>query len=192
MGLALLVALALIAIGIGAMLAQEPRPGRQPDGGNPGRRSDLQSLRAATDVELAEEVLPYTGGLPLPPAPRAEQPAPAPAEPAEEVPVPTGTDTVSATGGAPGTVVVQWDLRGGGEERLRAMLGEERFRATTPCLRVYDTDSAWMQTVELNGQGDRPIITGLEPGRRYLIALERRSPEGLHYLIALSQPVTAP
>jgi len=69
------------------------------------------------------------------------------------------------------------------------MLGTDRFQATVPGLRVFDVAGGGAQDVDVSLDGGETLVSGLAPGRRYVVALERRSPAGDRYLIAVSSPV---
>ena len=162
------------------------------------RRPQGTVIAAGTDLELGEEVAPALTAEPVPgPAPvRAPDPgsldrtfeADGAGDPGQN-PEPEQPDVIEAIADGPGRLRVRWELRGRGEQRLQAMLGERRFLATQPCVRVFDTGGGQVHTVDLSLPGDGTLVRGLQPGRRYVVALERRSPEGDHYLIALSVPV---
>lgn len=196
MGYPLLVALALIAAGL-LFMAAETRARRRHTA---ARRPQAPVLAAGTEMELAEEVAPGPTAEPFTAPAAAPPPEPDALDPAfeadeadgwEHAPEPEQPDVIEAVANGPGVLQVQWALRGRGEERLRTMLGERRFGATQPTLRVFDTERGQVHAEDLSLPGESAQVGGLEPGRRYVVALERRSPEGDRYLIALSAPIEA-
>ncbi len=196
MGFPLLLALALIATGL-LFMAAEARARRRHAS---GRRPQGPMLAGGPDMELAEEVAPGPAAEPALEPPAAPPPDPGTldqafeadaADDGEQAPEPEQPDVVEAAADGPGVLRVRWELCGRDEERLRTMLGERRFRATQPCLRVFDTVGGQVHAADLSFPGDGTVVRGLQPGRRYVVALERRSPEGDRYLIALSAPVEA-
>ncbi|HEY8346819.1 MAG TPA: DUF4912 domain-containing protein [Symbiobacteriaceae bacterium] len=100
----------------------------------------------------------------------------------------------------PRSLYVYWDVDTPQERRLRAMLGEDQWHRTTPCLRVFDVTGDSLQSFEGHTQViDLPegatyafITQGLQPGRRYMVSLARRTPDGIFYMIHHSDPVTMP
>jgi hypothetical protein len=120
----------------------------------------------------------------------------------EVMPLPAnyGEDAVIAMVRNPRSLYVYWDRSGYGEENLRAMLGDE-WEQTTPCLRLFDVTSgaypgqsgghSW--TIETDDHHDHWFINnGIEPGHRYVVSYERRTPDGEYYMLSHSGPVQMP
>lgn len=145
----------------------------------PEAQDDLTDIPNGAMPRTASAAL--DSGLELP---AAEEVAEAPVEP--EGP---GTP-VTAIPRNPQSLYVSWERPERGEARLRAVLGPDRFQATVPCLRAFDLQSDRHLAVDLGEEDDHCFLQGLEPGHRYVVTIERRSPEGLRYLLALSPPVS--
>lgn len=121
----------------------------------------------------------------------------------EEIPLPSSyeEDIVMALVRNPRSVYVYWDRSGDGEENLEAMLGEEQWKTTVPCLRVYDlTTGAYpglpngrIWTIPLGEYDDHWFIHDIvEPGKQYVFSFERMLPDGRFFTIAQSTPVLMP
>ncbi|HYG56696.1 MAG TPA: DUF4912 domain-containing protein, partial [Symbiobacteriaceae bacterium] len=101
----------------------------------------------------------------------------------------------------PRSLYVYWERYGHGEENLRGLLGEDAFRQTAPCLRVFDVssgafpgqDSGHCLTIDVSEDTDHWFVNdGIVPGRRYIASFGRRTPEGRYYLMSHSPAVETP
>ncbi|MFZ5813967.1 MAG: DUF4912 domain-containing protein [Bacillota bacterium] len=110
----------------------------------------------------------------------------------DPLPADYGEDAVVAIVRNPRSLYVYWERAGGGEERLRAMLGDAVYRTTIPCLRLFDVTTGGAFAVDLAEHDDHWFVHGLEPGHRYVVSFERRTEDGRYYLLALSSPVSLP
>lgn len=121
----------------------------------------------------------------------------------EPIPLPDryGEDMVVAMVRNPRSLYVYWERNGHGDENLRAMLGDEAWPRTVPVLRIFDVTSGAYpgQTggrsfvIEVHEHDDHWFINeGIEPGRRYVVSYERRTPDGQYYMLTHSNPVSTP
>lgn len=109
-----------------------------------------------------------------------------------ELPSHYATDLVTALVRNPRSLYVYWERGGGGEERLKEMLGDGAYQQTIPCLRLFEIEGGGSRTIDLAERDDHWFINDLAPGRKYVVSFERRSPDGRCYLVALSSPVQTP
>lgn len=137
-------------------------------------RPDFET--GAEMVTFRPEAQPGWGSL--------QQHDPLPAEYAE--------DGVTAIVRNPRSLYAYWEKGGGGEQRLRAMLGDAAFKKTIPCLRLFDVSTEGAVTIDVGEQDDHWFINNLEPGHRYVLSFERRTEDGRYYLLSLSSPVSTP
>lgn len=110
----------------------------------------------------------------------------------DELPADYGEDVITAIVRNPRSLYVFWERSGGGEQRLREMLGEAAYRETIACLRVFDLTATVDFTIDVGDRDEYWFIHGLEPRHRYSVSYGRRRRDGHHYLLALSTPVTTP
>ncbi len=112
------------------------------------------------------------------------------------LPATYGWDEVVAVVRNPRSLYVYWDVEAA-SARVREMLGEEEWRRTIPCLRVFDVTpglaGAPVRTIDVGPFNDHWFINdGIEPGHRYVVSYERRTPDGRYYLLNRSDPVQLP
>lgn len=155
-----------------------------PGGSLPSVRARDQSVIAFRPAfEVGEEMVSFQ------PDPQAdwaylhEQP---------DLPANYGEDAVTAIVRNPRSLYVYWERGGEAEQRLMAMLGEGAYRATIPCLRVFDVTTQNSFTIDLGPHDDHWFINDLEPGHRYVVSHERRTEDGRYYLLSLSSPASTP
>lgn len=161
----------------------EDELGDIPNGAMPSRTRGQDSLVSfRPDFEVGEEMITFQ---PDPQAPWAALDEPDRLPEAAE-------DGVTAIVRNPRSLYVYWERAGGGEQRLREMLGEAAFRATRPCLRVFDVSTEGAFTIDVHEQDDHWFINDLEPGHRYVVSFERRTDAGQYFLVSLSAPVSTP
>lgn len=121
----------------------------------------------------------------------------------DEFPLPEhyGEDALTALVRNPRSLYVCWDRTGFGEENLQTMVGEDEYKSTVPCLRVYDLDSGaypgqpggHVQTIDVGEHDNHWFINhGIEPGRHYIVSFERRTAGGRSYLFSHSGPLATP
>jgi len=149
-----------------------------PNGAMPTNRQ----ITFAPDLELGDEIA-------FQPDPAADwaflnEPEPLPAR--------YGEDGITAIIRNPRSLYLYWELSDESEARLRQMLGPDRFAQTICCMRLFDIEKPGSRTIDLVGAHDHWFLNDLEPGHRYVVSLERRTPDGAYYLLSLSNPVTMP
>lgn len=208
-----LIALVLVAavvwftMGVGADTTTRLGPNRRQDGGpEPVRTQPGQSRigAPATDMELGEEMQTQTQPRGKVVQMRRAGTVPELDEGPQAVPDlaegPAGDELVALVRN-PRSLYVYWESGSPEERRLRHMLGEDGWRATVPCLRVFDVTAGGHPSrpgshslvMDLTEEEDHAFITqGLQPGHRYVVTQERRTREGRYYLIAHSSPVAMP
>lgn len=149
-----------------------------PNGAMPARQVTFQS-----EFEVGEEMIsfqpdPQTGWMAL--------------QGEESLPADYADESVTAIVRNPRSLYVYWERSSSAVRRLQEMLGETAFRATRPCLRVFDVATEGSFTVDVGEQDDHWFVNDLEPGHRYVVSFERRTDEGRYYLVGLSDPVSTP
>lgn len=116
-------------------------------------------------------------------------------EPGEE------DDAVVALVRNPRSLYVYWETGGTSAKHLRKMLGEEQWQRSTPYLRLFNVTAGAYPgrpeghtlAIDLSEEDDHYFLNeGLQPGNRYVVSYERRTPDGRYYMISHSGPVALP